>query len=628
MSRCINRWLGLLTLVTIFPVFAQTIPIVEQAKNALSQVEKQTDVLTALEKRISITLAQDKATTTVTTIWFYPTKSTVQDSGYESVYYRPDQESFQILFAGTISPEGEVREVSAENVKEVESDSYNTFTDTRQKIISYPGLQAGGATVIQYQIVHPLADEDYWSALHRPQLHAGTLNYEFEASWTGARPLRVASNSDQVTCEQTGNTFRCAGKNIPPAEQDEDVSWSDELGQIAVTTLDSWGAVRDIVLSGFNDAMNNSTQVASLAQKLTDGAEKKEEKIAAIYEFVSRDVRYVSMSEAGHAIVPHHVDTTIANRYGDCKDKSVLLLALLREIGVEANPVLVATERREPDKVLLPSVSTFDHVVVCFENDEMRCLDPTDAYTPWTDISDWIQNRVALPLNGEPSLSVIPADQYRWQLEASSDIAFTADGGQTEVQTVTYLNAYEGQIRSKLSGLGEDDRQKWASDLYESIVADGAEPEFTFHGVDELTAEMRSQSETTFSPYFSATDGFLLEESDAWIQHELETSRIENTRYDVYFPGAKITSTYTMTFPKSWHISRKPVALDFEHLYGTLSRDVSHQQPRDGQEVLKVISRLQLPARKLTAKEFAQFNAFISALSDYSLITFAGSATK
>ncbi|WP_414827851.1 transglutaminase domain-containing protein [Alteromonas sp. H39] len=612
----------------MLPAHAQMPPVAEHAIHSLSEADKQLDVLTALEKRIDITLQQDKAITTVTTIWFYPTKSSVQDSGYESVYYRPDIETLDILFAGSISPRGEVREVDAQSVKDVESDTYNTFTDTRQKIISYPGLQAGGASVIQYQIVHPLSADDDWSSLFRPQLHANTLKYELQASWTDERPLVVASNSNEVTCEQAGNTFRCAGENILPAAPDEEVSWSDELGQIALSTLDDWRAVQDIVLSGFNDAMENSAEVASLAQTLTKDAITTEEKIAAIYEFVARDVRYVSMSEAGHAIVPHHVDSTIANRYGDCKDKSVLLLALLREIGIEANPVLVATERREPENVLLPSVSTFDHVVVCFENDAMRCLDPTDAYTPWTDISDWIQNRVALPLNGEPQLSVIPADQYRWKLEASSEIAFTSDGGQTEVQTVTYLNAYEGQIRSKLAGLGEGERQKWASELYESIVSEGANPEFSFHGINELTADMRSQSKTTFSPYFSATDGFLLEESDAWIQHELATSKIENTRYDVHFPGAHITSTYAMTFPASWRISRKPVELDFEHVFGTMHRDVSHQQPRDGQEVLKVITRLQIPARKLTAKEFDQFNAFISALSDYSLITFAGSATK
>ena len=181
MSKLINRISGLLVLSSLLSVQAQTPPVVEHAKSALSQADKQLDVLTALEKRIDISLEQDKAVTNVTTIWFYPTKSSVQDSGYESIYYRPDNESLNILFAGTISPEGEVLEVEEENIKEVESDSYNTFTDTRQKIISYPGLQAGGATVIQYQIVHPLAAEDYWSAIHRPQLHANTLKYEFAA---------------------------------------------------------------------------------------------------------------------------------------------------------------------------------------------------------------------------------------------------------------------------------------------------------------------------------------------------------------------------------------------------------------------------------------------------------------
>lgn len=618
----------LMLLVSAFSVHAQTPPVVEHARTALAEADKSIDVLTALEKRVEVKLHPDKAVTTVTTIWFYPTKSAVQNSGYESIYYRPHDETLDILFAGSLSPAGEVLAVTDENIKEVESDTYNTFTDTRQKIVSYPGLQAGGATVIQYQLVHPLSEHDYWSSLHRPQLHANTLNYDFNAAWTEDRPLAVASNSEHVVCERKPSAFQCSGTDIPPATQDEQVSWSDELGQIAVSTINSWETVQDIVSAGFEDAMRESDNIASLAEQLTRNAESKEDAIAAVYEFVARDVRYVSMSEAGHAIVPHHVDTTIANRYGDCKDKSVLLLALLDEIGIEAQPVLVATERSEPKNVVLPSVSTFDHVVICFEREQMRCLDPTDAYTPWTDISDWIQNRVALPLEDDAVLKTIPSDRYRWQLDAASEITFTADGGQTELQTVTYLNAYEGQMRSKLSGLGEADRQKWATEFYESIVADGAEPDFSFHGVDALTEGMRTQSKTAFSPYFSANDGFLLEEADAWVQHELSTSSIENTVYDVYFPGTKVTSTYSMTFPKAWHISRKPAELDFEHRFGTLSRSVVHQQPRDGQEILKVVTELEIPSRKVLAEEFDSFNAFVSALSKYSVMTFAGSEKK
>ena len=61
-------------------------------------------------------------------------------------------------------------------------------------------------------------------------------------------------------------------------------------------------------------------------------------------------------------LTPAPVERTLANRYGDCKDKSTLLLSLLRATGTEAYPVLVATERSDASALVVPSRGYFDHI--------------------------------------------------------------------------------------------------------------------------------------------------------------------------------------------------------------------------------------------------------------------------
>ncbi|MCU7555919.1 DUF3857 domain-containing protein [Alteromonas sp. ASW11-19] len=624
-----NRFTGCALLLFIFsPVAIANSPLLEQAKTALAKVAPETDALTSLDKRVSVDVQADQVVTTVTQIWFYPNTAVVQDSGFESVYYRPDIETLNVITAGAISPDGEFTAATPDNIKEIESDTYNTFTDTRQAVVSYPGLQAGGATLIQYTLTHPFTEQrDYWSSKYYPQVHANILNYQFEATWTEQRPFFVVNNSARVDCELQDNRITCTGSDIPPAETDEDVSWPDVLNHISVTTLRSWEEVQQIVLRGFNNAIKDSSQLESLVTRLIEGQDTQEAQIAAIFEFVAKDIRYVSMSENGHAIVPHDIDETINNRFGDCKDKSALLLAMLRHIGVDADPVLVATKKSNIDNITLPAVNTFDHVVVCFDvEDGVRCLDATDPYTGPDDIADWIQNRVALSLSGKGELEQIPASTYRWDLATDTRIDFAPDGGQTEQQEVSYHNAYEGQIRGKLAKLSAKDRQEWASDLYQSVVADGAAPAFTFEGIDNLSDTLKSASATSFEPYFTTEGRFTLEEADAWVQYELSTSGIDNTVYDVFYPGSRVKSTYTLTFPKGWYIDRPPKKLDLQHAFGSLQRQVKHQQPKDGQQVLKVTTVLQIPSRTLTAADFSRFNQFVKALHKESMLTFAGQA--
>ena len=65
-----------------------------------------------------------------------------------------------------------------------------------------------------------------------------------------------------------------------------------------------------------------------------------------------------------HGYKPYKVTQVLARRFGDCKDKASLLIALLREVGVDAELVLVRTRRGgrlDPEPA---SLAVFDHAIV------------------------------------------------------------------------------------------------------------------------------------------------------------------------------------------------------------------------------------------------------------------------
>jgi lipoprotein NlpI/transglutaminase-like putative cysteine protease len=115
------------------------------------------------------------------------------------------------------------------------------------------------------------------------------------------------------------------------------------------------------------------TLIDSLRAKATDA-----ERVAAALEFVQTEIRYfsVSLGESSHRPTPPSI--VLKRRYGDCKDKSLLLITLLRALGIESSPVLLAINYGRGLDTALPSPLLFNHAIVQVRlGDQVYYLDPT-----------------------------------------------------------------------------------------------------------------------------------------------------------------------------------------------------------------------------------------------------------
>lgn len=126
----------------------------------------------------------------------------------------------------------------------------------------------------------------------------------------------------------------------------------------------------------------------------------------AALRLVQDQTRYLLLAMNNGGYVPAAADLTWTRRFGDCKGKTVLLLALLHELGVEAEPVLVSTDGGDGMDQRLPNLELFDHVLV-----QARI----DGRAYWLD-----GTRL-----GDLRLEDLPIPAYRWGLpltEAGADL--------------------------------------------------------------------------------------------------------------------------------------------------------------------------------------------------------------
>jgi lipoprotein NlpI len=94
--------------------------------------------------------------------------------------------------------------------------------------------------------------------------------------------------------------------------------------------------------------------------------------------FVQSEIRYfsVSLGESSHR--PTQPDVVLQRRYGDCKDKSLLLMTLLQGAGIQSRPVLLQLGRRKRLEKALASPQLFNHVIVQVRaGGSVFYLDPT-----------------------------------------------------------------------------------------------------------------------------------------------------------------------------------------------------------------------------------------------------------
>ncbi|KRR18260.1 hypothetical protein CQ14_25435 [Bradyrhizobium lablabi] len=124
----------------------------------------------------------------------------------------------------------------------------------------------------------------------------------------------------------------------------------------------SWADVANWANTLF-PAISIGSELHEAAQRIRK-LDSDQARVSAALEFVQTNIRYfsVSMGESSHRPAPP--DEVQRRRYGDCKDKSYLLIALLRELGIQSRPVLLQQGRKSGLERTLPSAQFFDHAIV------------------------------------------------------------------------------------------------------------------------------------------------------------------------------------------------------------------------------------------------------------------------
>ena len=162
--------------------------------------------------------------------------------------------------------------------------------------------------------------------------------------------------------------------------EDSVPAWFDPEQWIQLSDFKSWAEVNQWALQLFQASSPFSSP---LSQKIAEWRQidGREQQILAVLRFVQDDVHYFGIELGVGTVKPADPSTVYSRLYGDCKDKSFLLVTVLRAMGIQAYPVLVNAVVRRGIANWVPSTGAFDHCIAAVQCDgQTFWLDPTINY--------------------------------------------------------------------------------------------------------------------------------------------------------------------------------------------------------------------------------------------------------
>lgn len=201
--------------------------------------------------------------------------------------------------------------------------------------------------------------------------------------WEKTRKLTVKNFNETIVPTHTpyegGIEYLFEKENAQPLTINSQVpSWYAPYGRIELSDSQTWSEVVNWAIPLYRSATVVDPEITAIAKKIQRDHKTVDAQIHAALHFVQSNIRYLGLEMGENSHKPSLAAETLKRRYGDCKDKTVLLVTLLQALGVEAFPALVNSTTYQMIATHPPAANAFDHVIVYLRhNDKDWWLDPT-----------------------------------------------------------------------------------------------------------------------------------------------------------------------------------------------------------------------------------------------------------
>jgi len=519
-------------------------------------------------------------------------KEEARSMGEIPIPYDKENDNITELSAYTITSDGKRHRYTKTNDISL-YEPYPIYSNAIVRMVTMPEVNVG--SVIEYKVVIESKGlqikNAFWKELYfTPNIPTKlfkitlilpkNLDIRYKEFNLTYKP-RITENHTTITYTweiQDVYDERKSEEYTPPL-QVEDIIEGAEFSSIK-----SWSDFSNWYYALAQKNLNITPGIETAAQKAITGKATLKDKVRAILEYIQDNFRYVSMSLGQYSLEPHPTDEVFQNKYGDCKDLSLLCVAMLKISGIDSNVALFRDEFSISDpRHELPIPSLFDHMVVKVEDGKGESF-YVDPLLKGYDIGEY-------PLYYQYAYTfVITADggkferlpifaEERTYTRKDTNIIINPDGSAlSEIDSLWDLDA-SVDMREKFKGL--DNIQK--EDLYQrlnAMLADGGEVlERRWENFDSRYGRLKSYIKIKRRDAYLVSDGMIILDVSGY-QREIELTK-DKRENPVFYPGDGCDEEITTyQIPKGFRVLSMPNNIDQDIVFFSVNREYKRDKDK------------------------------------------------
>jgi len=349
------------------------------------------------------------------------------------------------------------------------------------------------------------------------------------------------------------------------------------LPLVAISQFKSWNEVIQWGQSVFDvhdEDLNEEVKAKII--KITKAYKEQSDKIKLILSFVQNDIRYLGFENGISAYQPNKPNKVFEQRFGDCKDKSLLLVQLLKEIGVEAYPMLVNTDLKGTLLQIPASPIFFNHcaVKVIDEDENILYYDPTIFNQGGTHYNTHFPNYeygLVLQEGNKGFDSIVSNFSNHTKTYANYDIQSLNGPTTLEIKSV-YSDVEADRMRNLYKSANKKTLEKEYENLYTSLYTNmkmlsGPEIRDDYLG-NRFQVTSKYQIDNIWQDMLAKKDFVVAQFTAFSFQDMLYAINLENRVHPLALPYPTSKEHITkVKLPKDWNVTNEDNFFSNDNLY-------------------------------------------------------------
>lgn len=303
--------------------------------------------------------------------------------------------------------------------------------------------------------------------------------------WPSDRPLQLRAYNGASTPElvsKSGFEERIwQRRGVPGLKLETDVpDWYDPYPMVDWSEFESWEAVGRWALPLYPLQTPLGAELTRVRDSIMARHARAEARVAAVLRLVQSEVRYLGVEVGVNSHAPQLPELVYRRRFGDCKDKALLMSTLLHGMGIDARPALVHSRMGRGMDRMLASPAQFDHVVVRVRLEGKNYwLDPTRS-TQYGPLKQIYQPDYGQALVVDPETAALQAMTPAAAQLNKREIAVFIDGqgGPEKPAQMRVDSVYSGLaaelMRADIVRQGREQMQKTYLNFYADLYPNAA----------------------------------------------------------------------------------------------------------------------------------------------------------